>query len=54
MKQFPNISNIDPSSLDGLNHLGKFLKDIQLFQELYPLIKMALMIHGTILRQLWD
>ena len=30
MKQFPNTSNIDPSSLDGLNHLGKFLENAQL------------------------
>ena len=29
MNKFPNISHIDPSSLDGLNHLGKFLKDAQ-------------------------
>ena len=37
MKQFPNISNIDPSSLDGLNHLGKFLEDIQLSFRSYTL-----------------
>ena len=30
MKQFPNTSHIDPSSLDGLNHLGKFLEKVQL------------------------
>ena len=30
MKQFPNTSHIDPSSLDGLNHLGKFLENAQL------------------------
>ena len=30
MKQFPNTSHIDPSSLDGLNHLGRFLENAQL------------------------
>tara|TARA_X000001036_G_scaffold221682_1_gene207437 strand:+ start:1646 stop:2689 length:1044 start_codon:yes stop_codon:yes gene_type:complete len=29
VNKFPNISHIDPSSLDGFNHLGKFLKDTQ-------------------------
>ncbi len=29
MKKFPNTSHIDPSSLDGLNHLGKFLDHVQ-------------------------
>ena len=36
MKQFPNMSNIDPSSLDSLNHLGEFLDDIQLFSGAIP------------------
>ena len=29
MKNFPNISFINPDSLDGLNHLGKFLDEVQ-------------------------
>ena len=36
MKQFPNMSNIDPSSLDSLNHLGEFLDDIQFFSGAIP------------------
>ena len=36
MKNFPNISHIDPSSLGGLNHLGKFLKDVQLLSGAIP------------------
>ena len=36
MKEFPNTSNIDPSSLDGLNHLGKFLEDSQLLSGAIP------------------
>ena len=30
MTKFPNLSYIDPSSLAGLEHLGKFLKGVQL------------------------
>jgi hypothetical protein len=36
MKEFPNTSHIDPSSLDGLNHLGKFLEDSQLLSGAIP------------------
>ena len=36
MKKFPNTSHIDPSSLDGLNHLGKFLDDVQFFSGAIP------------------
>ena len=36
MKEFPNTSHIDPSSLDGLNHLGKFLEDTQLLSGAIP------------------
>ena len=36
MKQFPNSSPIDPSSLDGLGHLGKFLEDTQFLSGAIP------------------
>ena len=36
MKKFPNISHIDPNSLDGLNHLGKFLVDVQFLSGAIP------------------
>ena len=36
MTQFPNTSNIDPSSIDGLNHLGKFLEDAQFHSGAIP------------------
>ena len=36
MTQFPNTSNIDPSSIDGLNHLGKFLEDTQFHSGAIP------------------
>ena len=36
MKNFPNISFIKPDSLDGLNHLGKFLDEIQLLSGAIP------------------
>ena len=36
MEEFPNTSHIDPSSLDGLNHLGKFLEDSQLLSGAIP------------------
>ena len=36
MKKFPNTSHIDPSSLDGLNHLGKFLDDVQFLSGAIP------------------
>ena len=36
MKNFPNISFINPDSLDGLNHLGKFLDEIQFLSGAIP------------------
>ena len=36
MKQFPNISHIDPSSLGGLNHLGRFLNNAQFLSGAIP------------------
>jgi hypothetical protein len=36
MTQFPNTSYIDPSSIDGLNHLGKFLEDTQFHSGAIP------------------
>ena len=36
MKKFPNTSHIDPSSLDGLNHLGKFLDGVQFLSGAIP------------------
>jgi len=36
MKRFPNTSHIDPSSLDGLNHLGEFLDDSQFLSGAIP------------------
>ena len=36
MKQFPNTSHIDPCSLDGLNHLGKFLDNAQFLSGAIP------------------
>ena len=36
MKKFPNISHINPNSLDGLNHLGKFLVDVQFLSGAIP------------------
>ncbi|MBD62780.1 MAG: prenyltransferase [Gammaproteobacteria bacterium] len=36
MNQPPNISFIKPNSLSGLDHLGKFLGDIQLFSGAMP------------------
>ena len=36
MKNFPNISFIKPDSLDGLNHLGKFLDEIQFLSGAIP------------------
>ena len=36
MKEFPNTSDIDPSSLDGLCHLGKFLEETQLLSGAIP------------------
>ena len=36
MKNFPNISSINPDSIDGLNHLGKFLDEIQLLSGAIP------------------
>lgn len=36
MTQFPNTSHIDPSSIDGLNHLGKFLEDAQFHSGAIP------------------
>ena len=36
MKKLPNISHIDPNSLDGLNHLGKFLVDVQFLSGAIP------------------
>ena len=36
MKKFPNTSHIDPSSLYGLNHLGKFLDDVQFLSGAIP------------------
>ena len=36
MKRFPNTSQIDPSSLDGLNHLGKFLDHVQFLSGAIP------------------
>ena len=36
MTKFPNLSNIDATSLAGLEHLGKFLKDTQLVSGAIP------------------
>ena len=36
MKKFPNTSHIDPSSLYGLNHLGKFLDHVQFLSGAIP------------------
>ena len=36
MKRFPNTSQINPSSLDGLNHLGKFLDHVQFLSGAIP------------------
>ena len=36
MKKFPNISHINPDSLDGLNHLGKFLDNTQFLSGAIP------------------
>ena len=36
MNQPPNLSHIEPDSLSGLDHLGKFLKDTQLFSGAIP------------------
>tara|TARA_B110000008_G_scaffold23118_2_gene20934 strand:+ start:744 stop:1787 length:1044 start_codon:yes stop_codon:yes gene_type:complete len=36
MKRFPNTSQIDPSSLNGLNHLGKFLDHVQFLSGAIP------------------
>ncbi|MDA8526391.1 prenyltransferase, partial [Gammaproteobacteria bacterium] len=36
MKQFSNISSINPDSLDGLNHLGKFLDNTQFLSGAIP------------------
>ena len=36
MTQFPNTSHIDPSSIDGLKHLGKFLEDTQFHSGAIP------------------
>tara|TARA_B100000287_G_scaffold397842_1_gene414783 strand:+ start:3187 stop:4230 length:1044 start_codon:yes stop_codon:yes gene_type:complete len=36
MKKFPNSSYIDPSSLSGLEYLGKFLEDVQLLSGAIP------------------
>ena len=36
MKKFPNTSQIDPSSLDGLKHLGRFLDDVQFLSGAIP------------------
>ena len=36
MTKLPNLSNIDPSSLVGLEHLGRFLKDTQLVSGAIP------------------
>ena len=36
MKQFPNSSPIDPSSLDGLGHLAMFLEDAQFLSGAIP------------------
>ena len=36
MKNFPNISSINPDSIDGLSHLGKFLDEIQLLAGAIP------------------
>ena len=36
MKKFPNISSINPDSLDGLNHLGKFLDNTQFLSGAIP------------------
>ena len=36
MKRFPNTSQIDPSSLDGLNHLGEFLDHVQFLSGAIP------------------
>ena len=36
MNQPPNLSHIEPDSLLGLDHLGKFLKDTQLFPGAIP------------------
>tara|TARA_B100000945_G_C20416660_1_gene615522 strand:- start:1364 stop:2407 length:1044 start_codon:yes stop_codon:yes gene_type:complete len=36
MTQFPNLSKIDPYSIKGLNHLGKFIKNLQFFSGAIP------------------
>ena len=36
MKRFPNTSQINPSSLDGLNHLGEFLDHVQFLSGAIP------------------
>jgi hypothetical protein len=36
MKELPHISQIDPSSLNGLDHLGKFIAKIQHFSGAIP------------------
>ena len=36
MTKPPNLSNIDPSSLAGMEHLGKFLNDVQLVSGAIP------------------
>ena len=36
MKRFPNTSQINPNSLDGLNHLGKFLDHVQFLSGAIP------------------
>ena len=36
MKKFPNISSIDPGSLDGLNHLGEYIINLQLLSGAIP------------------
>ena len=36
MNKFPNLSNIDPHSLSGLEYLGKFLDDTQLLSGAIP------------------
>ena len=36
MNQLPNLSHIEPDSLSGLDHLGKFLKGMQLVSGAIP------------------
>jgi hypothetical protein len=36
MKRFPNTSQINPNSLDGLNHLGEFLDHVQFLSGAIP------------------